>query len=406
MGKWSKAVYLLSASILLTSCNGLEKAVQMAERTFVTEGETESNSEWEYEPTGNEAEMALIDTHQGEEAANTEVASYAYSTLQDQEERLLYQEILRSLQGRERETELSTLDQDLLEPVFRCVMADHPEIFYVDGYTSTSYRLGSALKKITFSGDYTMEDDEIERRSSLLETELEQWLSGMPKESDYEKVKYLYDYLISHTEYEMGCADSQNICSVLLNGRSVCQGYAKTFQLLCQRAGVPAFLVTGKVKGQGHAWDLILVDGQWYYVDPTWGDASYRQEEGVYPLSAYPAVNYDYFCVTTQQIARTHSLDEKIELPECTAVEAQYYRREGLYLETADLEQVRGIFDRAIESNAETVTFQCADDDVYREAYRLLIEEQKVFDYLPTADGKVAYADSADQRTLSFWLSE
>lgn len=406
MGKWSKAVYLLSASILLTSCSSLQEVARMAERTFVTEGETEKLPEWEDETTGNEEKAALTDMQWDIGDADAEAAPYAFSTLQSQEERLLYQEILRSLQDRERETELSTLDQDLLEPVFRCVMADHPEIFFVDGYTSTSYRLGNALKKITFSGDYTMEDDEIERRSSLLEAELEQWLSGMPKENDYEKAKYLYEYLISHTEYEMGCADSQNICSVLLNGRSVCQGYAKAFQLLCQRAGIPAFLVTGKVRGQGHAWDMILVDGQWYYVDPTWGDASYRQEEGVYPPSAYPAVNYDYFCVTTQQIARTHSLDEKIKLPECTAVEAQYYRREGLYLETADLEQVKGIFDRAIGSGAETVTFQCADDDVYREVCRILIEEQKVFDYLPTADGKVAYADSEDQRTLSFWLSE
>lgn len=406
MGKWSKAVYLLSASILLTSCSSLQEVARMAERTFVTEGETEKLPEWEDETTGNEEKAALTDMQWDIGDVDAEVAPYAFSTLQSQEERLLYQEILRSLQGREQETELSTLDQDLLEPVFRCVMADHPEIFFVDGYTSTSYRLGNALKKITFSGDYTMEDDEIERRSSLLEAELEQWLSGMPKENDYEKAKYLYEYLISHTEYEMGCTDSQNICSVLLNGRSVCQGYAKAFQLLCQRAGIPAFLVTGKVRGQGHAWDMILVDGQWYYVDPTWGDASYRQEEGVYPPSAYPAVNYDYFCVTTQQIARTHSLDEKIKLPECTAVEAQYYRREGLYLETADLEQVKGIFDRAIGSEAETVTFQCADDDVYREVCRVLIEEQKVFDYLPTADGKVAYADSEDQRTLSFWLSE
>lgn len=411
MGKWSKAVYLLCASMLMTSCSGLGEAVRTAEQTFVTEGDVELDAVTEAVPEGEASvtaeETQAVSGGMQEDIAgdDAEAASYAYSTLQSREERLLYQEILRSLQNREQETELSTLDQDLLEPVFRCVMADHPEIFYVDGYTSTSYRLGSALKKITFSGDYTMEDREIERRSVLLEAELERWLSDMPAESDYEKVKYLYEYLISHTEYELGCADSQNICSVLLNGRSVCQGYAKAFQLLCQRAGIPAFLVTGKVRGQGHAWNLISVDGQWYYVDPTWGDASYRQEDE-YPPSAYPAVNYDYFCVTTQQIAMTHSPDESIELPECTAVEAQYYRHEGLYLESADPERVRAIFDRAAQSGAETVTFQCADDGVYEEVYRLLIEEQKVFDYLPTADSKVAYADSPGQRTLSFWLTE
>lgn len=399
----------MSAALLMVSCSGVEKPVQTAERVFAAEEETASESgaeETTAPESGAEEETARIREEPvlGQQGGETP-EFYAYSTLQDPEERQLYQEILRSLQNGEKETELSTLNQDLLEPVFRCVMADHPEIFYVDGYTSTSYRLGSALKKITFSGDYTMEEEEIERRRGLLEEAVYTWLSDMPQEGDYEKVKYLYEYLISHTDYELGCDDSQNICSVLLNGRSVCQGYAKAFQLLCQRAQLPALLVTGKVNGQGHAWNLVRVDGQWYYVDPTWGDASYRQEETGYPQSAYPAVNYDYFCVTTQQLSRTHEIGEEQMLPECTAVEAQYYRREGLYLETADLERVAEIFQKAVQGNAETVTFQCADDGVYEEVYRLLIEEQRVFDYLPGADGHVAYADSPEQRTFSFWLA-
>lgn len=399
MGKWSKAIFLLSAACILNSCSGMEKYLQTAEKMFVTEGEEVSGSE-------SEEEKAVQNRQQEDMTEEAErFASYAYSTLRSREEQLLYQEILRSLQNRETETELSTLNQDLLEPVFRSVLADHPEIFYVDGYTSTSYRLGSMLKKITFSGDYTMEEAEIVRRRGLLEAAIGQWLSDMPEESDYEKVKYLYEYLISHTEYELGCDDSQNICSVLLNGRSVCQGYAKAFQLLCQRAQIPALLVTGKVNGQGHAWNLVQVDGQWYYVDPTWGDASYRQEETGYPQSAYPAVNYDYFCVTTEQITRTHSIEEGQGLPECTAVEAQYYRHEGLYLETANLGKIGEIFQRATQEHAETVTFQCADDDVYAEVYRLLIEQQRVFDYLPAADGRAAYADSPSQRTFSFWLT-
>lgn len=399
MGKWSKAIFLLSAACILNSSSGMEKYLQTAEKMFVTEGEEVLGAE-------SEEEKAVQNRQQEDMTEEVErFASYAYSTLQSREEQLLYQEILRSLQNRETETELSTLNQDLLEPVFRSVLADHPEIFYVDGYTSTSYRLGSMLKKITFSGDYTMEEAEIVRRRGLLEAAIGQWLSHMPEESDYEKVKYLYEYLISHTEYELGCDDSQNICSVLLNGRSVCQGYAKAFQLLCQRAQIPALLVTGKVNGQGHAWNLVQVDGQWYYVDPTWGDASYRQEETGYPQSAYPAVNYDYFCVTTEQITRTHSIEDGQGLPECTAVEAQYYRHEGLYLETADLGKIGEIFKRSTQENAETVTFQCADDDVYAEVYRLLIEQQRVFDYLPAADGRAAYADSPNQRTLSFWLT-
>lgn len=417
---------MLFAAILLVSCENVQPGLRAAKYTFgsgrqqeddigmqdgdlagiALEGEKAGNTAGE---TGDSGQVLSVEEQNVNgadlsESAAEAVDGCAFLRLETQEERLLYREILHSLLSCQ-ETEVSTLDQELLEPVFRCVLADHPEIFYVDGYTSTSYKLGNELKKITFTGDYTMSEDEIERRSGQMEDVLSEWLSGIPDAGDYEKVKYLYEYLISHTEYELGCKDSQNISSVLLNGRSVCQGYAKAFQLLCQRAQIPALLVTGTINGQGHAWNLIMVDGQWYYVDPTWGDASYRQEETDYPQSAYPSVNYDYFCVTTEQISRTHVFAEGQKLPVCTAVDAQYYRHEGLYLEQADPEQIAAIFDRAAKQQTEIVTFQCAADSVYQEVYRLLIEEQKVFDYLPKAEGKVAYADSPTTRTFNFWIS-
>lgn len=425
MKKWSGALFLLAVAVWLFGGSGVRSLLRMAEsaREGVRERETVS-ALWEGDPEGtapeDKKETKDVDVagQQGLPAAGqtadeaavwdsaaAAVDACAYSWLETQEERQLYREILGSLANRESETLLSTLNQELLEPVFRCVLADHPEIFYVDGYTSTSYKLGDELKKITFAGDYTMSEEEIAWRSERMEETLAQWLMKLPDADDYERAKYLYEYLISHTEYEMGCEDSQNISSVLLNGRSVCQGYAKTFQLLCQRAQIPALLVTGTINGQGHAWDLIRVDAEWYYVDPTWGDASYRQVETEYPQSAYPSVNYDYFCVTTEQLSRTHTVAEGQWLPLCTAVDAQYYRREGLYLEQADPEQIAAIFDRASQRQEEVVTFQCADESVYREVYRLLIEEQKVFDYLPSADGRVAYADSPDTGTFSFWIS-
>ena len=251
-----------------------------------------------------------------------------------------------------------------------------------------------------------MTEEEIQERSGQLLEASAEWLSGLPTDKDdYEKAKYLYEMLIHHTEYELGAEDSQNICSVLLNGRSVCQGYAKTLQYLCQQARIPALLVTGKVNGQGHAWNLLQLDGEWYYVDPTWGDASYQQEgENADRIQAYPSINYDYFGVTTSQIERTHEIAERHTLPDCTAVAANYYRREGRYLESADLEQIASIFQRAFGSGSEVVTFQCADDNVYQEVYRLLIEEQKVFAYLPDSAKTAAYADSPGQRTFSFWL--
>lgn len=340
-----------------------------------------------------------------ERAVEAEIFRYGYSALATEEERLLYREILRSLQEREEETELSTLNQDLLEPVFAAVMADHPEIFYADGYSCTSYRLGDTVRKLTFTGSYTMDGQEIERRAGLLEEAIDGWLAGLPEGGDYEKARYLYETLIFHTEYQQGAQDNQNICSVFLNGRSVCQGYAKALQLLYQRAQLPAMLVTGEVNGQGHAWIVARLDGEWYHIDPTWGDASWQQDGQDFAAEgAQPSVNYDYFCVTAEQILKTHVPDEGQPLPDCNAVEDNYYRREGCFLEEADPERIGEIFRRAIDAGEDIVRLQCSQDSVYEEAYRFLIEEQGVFSWLPGTAGSVAYADNPQQRTFCFWL--
>ena len=395
MLKRHKYILLLLLVLLCTGCSTWREG----------SGQRESLSGEPFSSLQEASEQAAEIPEYAEEAS--ESFYYAYSTLEESEERQLYQELLESLLDCRGETELSTLDEALVEPVFACVMADHPEIFYVDGYNLTSYRMGDEVKKLTFSGTLTMETAEIELRRAQIERASEEWLAGARNlENSYEKLKYLYEYLISHTDYELGCSDSQNICSVLLNGVSVCQGYAKTLQYLCQQLEIPALLVSGTVRGQGHAWNLVYMDdGQWYYVDPTWGDASYQQADGTaYTENSCPAVNYDYFCVTTQQLKLTHSPDEKILLPECTALSCSYYRREGLYLESAEESAIAGIFEQADRLGTETVTFQCADDAVYEAVYRLLIEEQKIFDYLDSAKNTVAYSDRADRRTFSFWL--
>lgn len=330
---------------------------------------------------------------------------YAFGRL-TKEEQDLYLEILDALLYFRENVKLSTCDKELISRIFQCVLNDHPEIFYVEGYTYTEYTLGTLLKKITFTGSYSISREEAEQKQAQIEDYVNQCLAGMPEDADeYGKVKYIYEYLIHHTDYDAAAKDSQNICSVFLERKSVCQGYAKATQYLLNRAGIFSTLVLGRVVGgEGHAWNLVRIDGQYYYVDTTWGDASYQAVGSDYPAGKIPTINYDYLCVTTEQMEQTHTFDNVVDLPVCTATDANYYVREGVYFEEWDEERVAKIFADSYRKREAYVTLKCAGEAVYQKMRKTLIEEQGIFGYLDCQGGSVSYVENEKQYSLSFWL--
>lgn len=330
---------------------------------------------------------------------------YAFGRL-TKEEQDLYLEILDALLYFRENVKLSTCDKELISRIFQCVLNDHPEIFYVEGYTYTEYTLGTLLKKITFTGSYSISREEAEQKQVQIEDYVNQCLAEMPEDADeYGKVKYIYEYLIHHTDYDAAAKDSQNICSVFLERKSVCQGYAKATQYLLNRAGIFSTLVLGRVVGgEGHAWNLVRIDGQYYYVDTTWGDASYQAVGSDYPAGKIPTINYDYLCVTTEQMEQTHTFDNVVDLPVCTATDANYYVREGVYFEEWDEERVAKIFADSYQKGEAYVTLKCAGEAVYQKMRKTLIEEQGIFGYLDCQGGSVSYVENEKQYSLSFWL--
>lgn len=94
-------------------------------------------------------------------------------------------------------------------------------------------------------------------------------------ESDLEKAVYVHDWLVQNlaydTEYvEDGLIDDHNARNALVDGSTVCEGYAKVYALALNHLDIPAVLVTSSTLN--HAWNMVELDGQWYQVDCTWDD--------------------------------------------------------------------------------------------------------------------------------------
>ena len=104
--------------------------------------------------------------------------------------------------------------------------------------------------------------------------------------SDYEKIRAVYDYMCENITYDHDGLDifEQNnsytkiytAYAALIDGTSVCQGYANLFYRLALELGVDSRIISGIGNGGGHAWNIVELDDLYYDVDATW-DASWKQ---------------------------------------------------------------------------------------------------------------------------------
>lgn len=356
-------------------------------------------------------EIASTDSQESEvsvEKIEVSDTYYIYHKL-DKNQQKLYLEIYDVLNNYNEDVILSTTDRKSIDELFVCVMNDHPELFYVDGYKCTEYSLDNEITEISFSGTYIMSIEDIEKTKKKIDEKIGQIMDKVPlSEDEYYTIKYIYEFLINNTQYNKEADNNQNICSVFLDGESVCQGYAKALQYLLHKAGIQCSLVTGFTNGERHAWNLVKINEEYYYIDPTWGDASYSYTgETVTDGKVYePEINYDYFLVTTDEITKNHSIERIVELPECKSIEDNYFYREGLYIEGYDEDKIKNIFEALNNGDTGYITLKCSNKSVFEEMIEKLVDEKKIFDFMENQEKTIAYTSNDNQATLSFWVSD
>lgn len=418
---------LVALTVMLTGCNvdevlsekQLDRVWQWKEilQSKLSEEQTWKNKE-DRKDGENGQDRQSEQTGQSEEEKEEqedflfqEASCYNYEQLNEWQ-KLWYEDIADTLNSFGEEVRLNKeglnqgMDETDIDAIFQCVLLDHPELFYVEGYTYTKYSRGDYIVSIRFSGTYNMDREQAVKRKHEIEAVVQPILNqGKQLPGDYEKIKYVYETIIQNTDYDLNAADNQNIYSVFVRHRSVCQGYAKAVQYLLERLQIPCTLVQGTVDtGEGHAWNLVEADGEFYYLDATWGDASYQSEE-VLGEQEVPEINYDYLNVTTDQLMRTHIMDQPVEMPVCTATEDNYYVREGTLFDSYDREKMQQVFDRAFSSGKKDVSLKCTDRETFRTILHAMIEEKEIFQFLPQNHDTIVYSHNEKQLSMSFWVT-
>ncbi len=355
-----------------------------------TSGDTQLPSQ--EEPGIREAELSMPDEY-----------SCAYGRLSP-EEKEVYLQILGALKDF-REVKVSTTKRDLLEKVYSYCLADHPEIFFVGGFTFTDHQVGGISTELTFRGNYLFTKEEVKSLEERINLAAGRILSGIPEpSSDYAAAKYLYEAVIQMTEYDPDAEYNQSIVSVFTSGRSVCNGYSKALQFLLQRAGIEAMTVSGQSRQSSHAWVVAKLDGDFYHIDVTWGDASFSGDDAG---AAAPGdwINYDYLCVTTEDIMTTHTASDEVPVPQCSADADNYYVREGRYVTVFNEELLRDIFrtPQQVTKDGGLVYSLRASREAYDELTQELVENSGIYRFIE-GTGQVHYTADPDMRTMTFFV--
>ena len=85
-----------------------------------------------------------------------------------------------------------------------------------------------------------------------------------------------YDDDIADATKEENITDEMRILrsayGALVEGNTVCVGYAKAYKAICDYMGLDCMVINGKQDDVGHAWNGVWLDGELYYVDCTYGD--------------------------------------------------------------------------------------------------------------------------------------
>ena len=99
--------------------------------------------------------------------------------------------------------------------------------------------------------------------------------------SDYDKFKAVTNWIVSNVRYDEDNETKyqHDLTGVVLDGLAVCDGYAGTFYYIANAVGLNALFEDGITNSNRirHAWNLVQIDGTYYYVDPT---NAYFKEDG------------------------------------------------------------------------------------------------------------------------------
>ncbi len=288
-------------------------------------------------------------------------------------EKNLYNEIKTSLMN--FDVSLGDVGEDFerISDIYYFVLFDNPQLFYVSNkldYSTTTQGDKLISSKLIFNYKYNNQNnlDYVNNELFTLKNNFKNQVKGF---SDFEIVKYCFEYLINNSYYDKNYPD-QTLVSVLLDNVGLCSSYAKSYKYLMDYFDIPCLLVEGTFinSSENHVWNMVMLDNSWYHVDVTQGDAS----------NSY--VDYSYLCVSEYQILKDHIIESKIPLFSATSNKYNYLNRVGCFFYYFDKGNIENCIRASINNESSEIIIGFDNHINYSKAKTYLIENEGFYEIL------------------------
>ena len=308
------------------------------------------------------------------------------------EERLIYDRIRQCVANAEPEiTGIRVNSLDDIDWIEDAVFYDYAEYFWFTGTSHLEYIQRDGYVEVTrLAPKYFWDRQTCMDYAAYVEQAINGIIEPVRMASEYEKVRYVYEYLVDNTAYDYAYT-GKTIFELLQEGRAVCAAYARGAQYMLTKLDMEIIYLRGEGgppnDRQGHAWNIVNVGGQYYQMDVTWGDP--------YHADGTQTKNFKYLLITDAEAALEHFPELNI-FPACTAIRYNYYVQEDRYLNFYDTDILLGWM-REAHQKTRSLAFKCATEDVYRQILSNLVEGKGIYDLFHQFDqGINGYSYSKD----------
>ena len=163
---------------------------------------------------------------------------------------------------------------------------DEFTIYNYDG-AKYSYWTYGTKKRVKVTISYKLNKEQIAAVGSFAENYINQ--AGLRNMSTYDAIKTTHDYLIDNYVYKNA---ANNLYNMINSKQANCYGYTMMNYVILDKLGIPVRTTYGATR-DNHIWNVVQVDGQWYYEDITWDTSN---------------GGTDYMLVSSDKITKDHTI--------------------------------------------------------------------------------------------------